>query len=159
MNSGSGKYQVIMRILEIIENDVPTKNADGLDELAKMAEIASRLQGRIIVQSGGKVEMGDKFENIQNSNIINRSQVADAMKSVSAAQGADVSNALAEVATAVEESGNAAAGALLDNFTAELGKPEPDKSALKQCWDGLKAVLPDVAAIASASEKIAKLFL
>lgn len=160
MARGASKYHVIMKILEIIEKDVPEPNpGNGIEDLSKLAEIAARLSGNVYVQHGGYLDMGDKFENIHNSNIINRSVVQDAIKTVSAAEGADVSNALASVAAAVDESENAAAGALFNSFATELNKPEPDKSVLKQCWDGLTAVLPGVATIASASAQITKLFL
>jgi hypothetical protein len=115
--------------------------------------------GRVLNLTVNKeVVMGDKFENIHNATIINRSVVRDAIKSVQASAGADVSEALASVAAAVEESKNAAAGALFNSFTEELNKPVPDKSALKQCWDGLTKLLPDMAAIAAAGAKIATLF-
>ncbi len=124
--------------------------------------------GRVLnITINKEVVMGDKLENIHNATIINRSDkatiinqsvVQDAIKTVHASSGKELSEALASIASAVEESQNAAAGSLFNSFSEELSKPAPDKSVLKQCWEGLTAVLPDVATIATAGAKIANLF-
>lgn len=106
-----------------------------------------------------EVVMGDKFENVHNSTIINRSAVLDALNTTQQSFGKDFAEAFSQVAAAVEESGNVAAGAVFNSFTEELRKPTPDKSILKQCWDGLTTLLPNVAAIAKASATIAGLIL
>lgn len=103
--------------------------------------------------------MGDKFENIRNTTIINRSVVTDAIKSVRSSAGADVSSALESVAAIVEESKNAVAGSLFNSFSEELAKPAPDKSTLRQYWDGLISMLPIVTKLAEASAKITTLFV
>jgi len=102
--------------------------------------------------------MGDKFENIQNSTVINRSIVSDAIKTIEASQGADVAKALETIAKAVEDSKSVAAGALFESFSRELQKKEPDKSALREFWEGLTKLVPSIATLAGAAAKIATLF-
>jgi len=102
--------------------------------------------------------MGDKFDNIKNATIINRSLVQNAFNKTAERQDEETANALVEIAEAVEQSQNAAAAVLLDKFMTEVSNDKPDKSSLRQCWDGLVAVLPAVANLTLASAKIAELF-
>jgi hypothetical protein len=104
-----------------------------------------------------EVILGDKFENISNSTIINRSQVGEAIKALNRS-APDVAEALALIAEHVSKSKSAAANAVLNEFTGELAKAKPDKSMLRRCWEGLTAILPDVAKLAGATAKIATLF-
>jgi hypothetical protein len=102
--------------------------------------------------------VGDKFENITNSTIVNRSQVEHAFNRTEARLGDEVASAIVEIAQLIDQSGNAAAGAVFDEFTAEVDKDQPDKSKLRQCWDGLVAILPSIVTVAGAGETIARLF-
>jgi hypothetical protein len=104
-------------------------------------------------------EKGDRFENIgAGATIINRSSLRSALVNVGKSGGSDAVKALETVSQQVEASNNAAAGALLNSFNAELQKSQPDKSVLRQCWDGLVSVLPSIATLADAVGKITKLF-
>ncbi|MFX1563987.1 MAG: hypothetical protein ACFFDP_11850, partial [Promethearchaeota archaeon] len=105
-----------------------------------------------------EVVMGDKFENIQNSTIINRSIVSDAVKAIEASQGTDVAEALETIAKAIETSRSVAAGALFESFSKELQKKEPDKSALREFWEGLTKIVPSIATMTGAVAKVASLF-
>jgi hypothetical protein len=105
-----------------------------------------------------EVIMGDKFENIQNATIVNRSHVENAFNTARETLGADVADAIVQLAEAVERSQNAAAGAIFNQFTGELECTEPDRSKLRQLWDGLVALVPDITAMAGLAETIAKLF-
>lgn len=107
----------------------------------------------------GEIVMGDKFENIKNATIVNRSFVVDAFNSVNEQLDEETADALVTIAEAVEQSGNLAAGALFDQFSQELAKPENDKGKLHQFWDGLIAVLPSVATLTNAVAKIGGLFV
>jgi hypothetical protein len=104
-----------------------------------------------------EVVMGDKFENIQNATIINRSHVENAFNTARETLGADVADAIVQLAEAVERSQNAAAGAIFDQFTGELEHPEPNRSKLRQFWDGLVALVPDITALTGVAETIGKL--
>lgn len=105
-----------------------------------------------------EVVMGDKFEQISNSTIVNRSLVQNAFNRTKEEVDEETADALLEVAQFVEESQDVAAGALMNQFTGELKEQQPDKSKLKQFWDGLIAVLPGVVKLADATAKITQLF-
>jgi hypothetical protein len=102
--------------------------------------------------------MGDKFENISNSTIVNRSSVGQAFNKYSTEGSDDVAKALRSVADYVDESGNVAAAAVFDQFTAEVTESATDRSRARQLWDGLVAILPGITSIAGAAEAIAKIF-
>lgn len=105
-----------------------------------------------------EIVMGDKFENIRHSTIINRSIVEDAVKNTRLTMGADTAELLSGIADVVDKSQNSAAVSLLNSLMTELKQKQPDKSKVRQIWDGLVDVLPDIATIAGASAKIAGLF-
>ena len=128
----------------------------------RISELESKINSnKPIVQNIlviGEQIMGDKFENIKNATIINRSTVIDAFKAIKEKHGEGTADALASVAEEVENSGNQAAGTLFDSFNNELCETNPDKSKLKQYWNGLISVLPSVAQLADAAAKIGSLF-
>lgn len=105
-----------------------------------------------------EIIMGDKFENIQNATIVNRSHVESAFNTARETLGPDVADAIVQLAEAVERSQNAAAGAIFDQFTGELERTEPDRSRLRQLWDGLVELVPDITAMAGVATTIGKLF-
>jgi hypothetical protein len=105
-----------------------------------------------------EIVMGDKFSNISNATIINRSTVENAFNRLRNESGTEIAEALKTVALHVADSGNVAAGTMFDNFAQELNAPAPDKGRLRQFWDGLVAVLPSVASIGEAAAKIVGLF-
>lgn len=110
------------------------------------------------IQIIGEQIMGDKFENIRNATIINRSTVIDAFKVIKENHGEDAADALAAVAEEIEKSANQAAGTLFDSFNNELCLTKPDKSKLKQYWEGLVSILPGIAQLTDAAAKISSLF-
>ncbi|MEO1802478.1 MAG: hypothetical protein AAFR62_19010 [Cyanobacteria bacterium J06629_2] len=115
-----------------------------------------------IIISNAHIEslvMGDKFEKISQSTIINRSLVENAFNQTKEQIDEDAANALIEIANEVEKSQNAAAGALLNSFMEEFKAQQSDKSKLRQYWNGLVGILPSLATLASASAKIVPLFM
>jgi hypothetical protein len=107
----------------------------------------------------GDVYMGDRFENITNSTIVKDAVVVNAFNRLQAAHDPEVADALLRVADAVAASGDPAAGAVFDRFAEAVAGPDPDRSQLRKLWDGLVAVMPDAAAVAGATSRIAKLFV
>ena len=103
--------------------------------------------------------MGDKFENINHAIIVNRSRVDQAFNRYKAAGDDDVASALKQIAEHVNQSGNVAAAAVFDQFTSAINEQQTDKSKIRQCWDGLVAILPSVSSVAGAAATIAKLFV
>jgi len=98
--------------------------------------------------------VGDKFENIKNSQIINHSLVENAFNATRKTFGDETAQALLSVSNEVAKSGDVAAGTLLNQFVSELQKPKADKSVLLQIWDGLVKVLPSIATLGDAVAKI-----
>jgi len=102
--------------------------------------------------------MGDKYGNIINSTVINRSSLENAFNQIKEQVDEETANALIEVAEIVGQSNNPAAGVLLTSFTEEVKSKEPDKSKLSQYWNGLVTLLPSVATLSTACAKIIPLF-
>jgi hypothetical protein len=102
--------------------------------------------------------VGDKFENISNSTIINRSKVERAFNRTEEKLGDEVASAILEIARHIDLSGNPAAGAVFDQFVQEAAEEEPDKSKLRQYWDGLVAILPDIVNLAGSAAAMSRLF-
>jgi len=102
--------------------------------------------------------MGDKYENITNSTIINRSSLENAFNKIKEQVDEETANALLEVAEIVGQSNDSDASSLLDKFTDEVKSEEPDKLKLRQYWNGLVTVLPSVATLSTACAKIISLF-
>ena len=105
----------------------------------------------------GEVIMGDKFENITNSTIVNRSKVENSFNSVRDKFDEETANAIVQIAEIVDSSDNQEAGELFDAFNDEINKPEPKKSLLKSFWSGLTATLPILATTAGIAEKVMKI--
>ena len=103
--------------------------------------------------------MGDKFENISHATIINRSRVDRAFNRQKDAGNDDIAAALKQIAEHVNQSGNVAAAVVFDQFTSAVNEEQPDKSRVRQYWDGLVAILPSISSVAGAAATIAKLFM
>lgn len=88
--------------------------------------------------------MGDRFSNISNSTIVNRSLVQGAIGTLQQGGNQDSAEALRKLAEMVEQSGNSDATEYLNGFTEELEKPEPRRTILRSMWEGIKTALPVV---------------
>ena len=107
---------------------------------------------------GGRKVMGDNFENISNSTIINKSFVQNAFNKVKNENDEETGRALLKVAEFIENSDNPAAGALFDSFTKELSNPQPDKVRLESFWRGISNAIPAIKSIIEVKSKIIPLF-
>lgn len=105
---------------------------------------------------GGRKVMGDSFENITNSTIINKSSLQNAFNRLKNEIDEETANSLVRIAKEIEKANDPAASGLFGNFTEELSKPNPDKGRLKSFWTGLERILPTVADLAG---KIIPLFI
>ena len=101
--------------------------------------------------------VGDKFENISHATIINRSTVDKAFNRYERAGDGDIAIALKRIGDHVNQSGNVAAATVFDQFTLAIAEEKPDRSRVRQFWDGLVAILPSVNSVADAAAAIAKL--
>jgi hypothetical protein len=106
----------------------------------------------------GDRTMGDIFKDIHDSTIINKASVQNSFNKVKKEYDEETGKALVDVARFIENSNDPAAGALFNNLTEELTKPDPDKSRLKSFWSGIEKALPTITSIAGAVAKIVPLF-
>ena len=105
------------------------------------------------------VVQGDNFSNIgAGATIVNRSTVQNAFNRVQQAHGDDVAQALKQVETEVNKSGNKEAADNFNAFSEELGKSEPKKPVLAALWAGVAGALPALLQMADVVSKITKLF-
>jgi hypothetical protein len=103
-------------------------------------------------------QMSDKFENIHNATIVNRSLVEKSFNQVKSDFDQETADALKLVAKEIEKSGNKEAAENFDSFNEELQKPEPKKSVLRVLWGGVTTALPSILQITDVVTKISKLF-
>ncbi|MGB0027479.1 MAG: hypothetical protein WBP64_11615 [Nitrososphaeraceae archaeon] len=106
----------------------------------------------------GNIFMGDIFENIRDSTIVNKSLITESFNKLKAEHGEETASALTQVAEFIAKSNNHAAGVMFNNFSEELNKVRPDKSRLKSLWNGVEKLLPSIATISGAVAKIVTLF-
>jgi hypothetical protein len=160
VEDGSTSWISFAEIYQAVDIDQPKRILKmAAEEIAGCfpideAEEAEHATGTVIEE----YIVGDKFENITNSTIINRSHVERAFNRTEARQGDEVASAILEIAQLIDQSENVAAGAVFDQFITEVDKDQPDKSKLRQYWDGLVAILPSIVTLAEAGGAIARLF-
>jgi len=102
--------------------------------------------------------MGDKFENIWNATIVNRSVVENAFNKVRSEHNEDIAQALKVVADEIEKSKNTEAAENFNSFNEELQKPEPKRSVLRTLWGGVTTTLPSILQMTDVVAKLSKLF-
>lgn len=150
----ANEFDVLMKQLEVLDKIV-IKQSIKFDEKDKKAAIN-------VVQKIQYIEekiMGDKFENISQSTIVNRSLLQNSLNTISEKYGDDIKIAIEEVANYIDEIKNIESAELLEKFNEEISVKDSNKSVLKVLWEGLLKTLPDTAKIASAISTISKLFL
>lgn len=103
------------------------------------------------------VDMGDKYENIHGSTIVNRSIVEGAISNLRAEHRNDQAASLEKLLQEVQRSGNQEAGELVESFSEELAKTSPRKSTLKRLWSGLTEALPSISKMLDITESFADL--
>jgi hypothetical protein len=104
-----------------------------------------------------KMTMGDNFERISDSTIVNRSFLENAFNKVKTEYDEETANALKSIEEEINESGNREAAENFDSFSEELSKPQPKKSLLKTLWKGTLEALPRLAQLTSIVSNIEKL--
>jgi hypothetical protein len=101
--------------------------------------------------------MGNIFENINNSTIINESLVENSFNKISEQYGQQTGEGLLKITGFIHRSNDPAAGTLFNEFNEDLRKPTSDRSRLKKIWSGIEKVLPSIATISNAVMAIASL--
>lgn len=149
----ANEFDVLIKQLEVLEKITIARPISFDDKDRKT--IVNIIQKFQIV---GEQIMGDKFENISNSTIVNRSLLSNALNNISDRYGDEVKNALEELSQHIEHSRNTESAELLNGFNQELNNKEQNKTVLKTLWGGLVKSLPDAAKVTTAIATISKLF-
>jgi|GEM_PF-6709458 len=98
---------------------------------------------------------GDKFENIKNSAIANRSAGAHVSNSLISNYGEGVGKALDELAHHISACNDEGSAAVLAKLKESMSQPEPDKSRVTALWNTLVRILPDVSKVTTSIAAIA----
>ena len=149
----ANEFDVLIKQLEILEKIVISRPIN-VDDKDKQTIINVIKKFQVI----GVQLMGDKFENISNSTIVNRSLLANSLNKISSKYGNEVENALEQIASHIEQLGNGESAELLNGFSQEINNEKPNHTVLKTLWDGLVRSLPDVAKVSTAIATISKIF-
>lgn len=111
----------------------------------------------VIVEERTEIIMGDKFENIHNSNIVNRSKVVNAFNTLSDDDDQDLKDALRQIVEAVEALDDEEASDVAEELVdAVANKKKP--SVIKALWTSLQEAAPVVSTLSGAAATIAGLF-
>jgi hypothetical protein len=104
-----------------------------------------------------ELTIGDRFQDIRNSTIINRSVLDRSVASVTQTDGSDAAELLEQVASLVEGYGDADAVETFESFCEELQRPNRRKAVLRSLWAGLVAGVPTLSAAVDVATKVAAL--
>lgn len=149
----ANEFDVLIKQLEVLEK-IAIARLIGFDDKDRKAIVKIIQKFQIV----GEQIIGDKFENISNSTIVNRSLLSNALNNIFEKYGDEVKNALEELSKYIEHSRNTESAELLNGFNQELNNKEQNKTVLKTLWDGLVNSLPDAAKVTAAIATISKLF-
>jgi hypothetical protein len=155
------KYDVFMKILEIIEQDGAVASGSVSDErITKITNIIQRLEGDIVQTEFHKevIVEGDNFENINQSVIATRGSIAHGIIQVRSRRGNDVADALQELESALSDAPPALladrqrkeALELLAEIAQQSAKPEVSKSVLKSVGDAFWKIVENAEPISKA---------
>jgi len=118
--------------------------------------------GRVAVPAlgnliGEKIEiiMGDKFENITGSTILNRSKVKDAFNTLSGSAEPELELALREMVTVVEKWENPDAADLAEEFIDGVANKK-SQPVLQALWSAVKSASPVVGSLAGVAGVLGK---
>ena len=98
--------------------------------------------------------MGDKFENIHNSNIINKSSVQGDFKWRGELIDDELKVAINQITYIVKNQNNPASLAVLKEFQSEIQKPNRKIETIKQCWNALISITPKISKLVDVVKKI-----
>ena len=148
---------------ELIQEENLEYQLEGLKQLIGWLEKLSERNKQLITISKQIINnMGDQITiGTIHGNFVNKSHLVNSLNSsVNNGLDEETKQLLLEIAKKIEESQNIAAASLFNSFNEELAKPKPEqnKSKLRQFWDGLVKVLPDIANIGKSVAGIVALF-
>lgn len=154
------KYDIFMKMLEIIQVDVSVSPGTLADErVTQITNIIHRVEGHILQQQARGITMqGDNFENISQSIIATRGSIAKGVVSVRQLHGDEMADALQQVETAIadgEQQGLASSDreealALLAEIAKHGGNNTAPKPVLKALATSLWGIVEKATPVANA---------
>ena len=149
----ANEFDILLKQLEVMEKIVISRPLH-IDEKSKktITHIINK------IENVEELIMGDNFENISESVVINRSLLSNALQNIQSKYGEEFKSALEEISYHIEEQKSHVCGQLLEGFNKELSKVNQNQSKIKEFWTAIKQHLPDAAKIASSIATISKLF-
>ena len=101
--------------------------------------------------------MGDKFENVSQSTVINKSQVDQSFTETSAISANELTEMLTELATIIAATRNHEAAEQFEAFREEAERERPRKAVLQTLWTSITALLPSIEKAADVVAKVVRL--
>lgn len=169
------KYDVIMKVLEIIEQEEKIANGSITRErISNITNIIQRLDGNIYQEQTGTKEViveGDKFENINQSVIATRGSIAKGVIQIREMHGDDIADALQLIEDALvgeqgqqlSEQSRQEALELLAEISQQGSKSNSSKTVLRTLgetfWKAIEKVEPLSKACLAAWKIVEKIWL
>ena len=162
MTAHFNKYDVIMKVLEIIQQDGPIGAGSAQPEsITQITNIFHRLDGNFVQQQVEVEEViveGDKFENINQSVIATRGAFAHGVITIKERHGDDVASAFKTIESALNgEAGSRLTAEqrkealdLLGEMAQQGSKPDFSKSVVKSLGSGLWTLITSVEPLSKA---------
>lgn len=104
-----------------------------------------------------EVTMGDKFENVSQSTVINKSQVDQSFTETSSISANELTEMLTELATIIAATRNHEAAEQFEAFREEAERERPRKAVLQTLWTSITALLPSIEKAADVVAKVVRL--
>ncbi|MFQ5566290.1 MAG: DUF6232 family protein [Paracoccaceae bacterium] len=136
-------------------DDLIRELTDRLEDTENLPTLFANVENNTI-NYGDRV-MGDKFQNIRDSTIVNRSQVDKSFNTIRNSFDEETALAIRQLAEFINQSGNTEAAAIFDEFNRELAAASPRKPILRSLWTGITNALPAVNTLADVTLKIMKI--
>jgi hypothetical protein len=169
------KYDVFMKMLEIIEQDQSIATGSVTEErITQITNIIQRLEGNIVQKQIERKEVvveGDKFENVNQSIIATRGSIAQGTIAIRSHHGDEVADAFrdletvltGEAAKQLTEGQRKEALELLAEIAQQGANPDASKSVLrslgKAFWGLIETVKPLSEASLAAWKVIEKIWM
>lgn len=150
---GYDKYDVFIKMLAIIEMDSTQPYEVPEEKKTEIFNYFERIEGNF------KMEIGDRFENINQSIISTRGAIAKGIIDIGKVEGAEIANAIEKLEKAIAEAKTTQmndenkhdALNLLNELTRQASSPNKVKAVLKSIGNGLWESIKNVDSISKTA--------
>lgn len=150
---GYDKYDVFIKMLAIIEMDSTQPYEVPEEKKTEIFNYFERIEGNF------KMEIGDRFENINQSIISTRGAIAKGIIDIGKVEGAEIANAIEKLEKAIAEAKTTQmndenkhdALNLLNELTRQASSPNKVKAVLKSIGNGLWETIKNVDSISKTA--------